>query len=291
MTIQSLSVVVPNKACINHCKFCVSRQHCDKSVNLLRESNADWDYFAKAWYNRLAFARDNNCNTVMLTGESEPQQNMEFLKFFSDMNSKLDSPFRSVEIQTTGVLLDKEYLRFLRDVVGVTTVSISVSAFDDDVNAEIVGMPAKAKVNLEQLCRNIKALNINLRLSVNLTNYFDRYTNAEDFFKEAKQRYGADQITLRVLYADGDTPEANWVRENSANPKTVARLLDYIYTHGTELGRLPYGRTKYSVYGMSTVVDDDCMSKEQTGENYKYLILRPNCHLYSRWDDEGSLIF
>jgi len=291
MTIQSLSVVVPNKACINHCKFCVSRQHCDKSVNLLREGNADWDYFAKAWYSRLAFARDNNCNTVMLTGESEPQQNMEFLRFFSGMNSKLDSPFRSVEIQTTGVLLDKEYLRFLRDVVGVTTVSISVSAFDDDVNAEIVGMPAKAKVNLEQLCRNIKALNINLRLSVNLTNYFDRYTNAEDFFKEAKQRYGADQITLRVLYADGDTPEANWVRENSANPKTVARLLDYIYTHGTELGRLPYGRTKYSVYGMSTVVDDDCMSKEQTGENYKYLILRPNCHLYSRWDDEGSLIF
>ena len=291
MTIQSLSVVVPNKACINHCKFCVSRQHCDKSVNLLEKSKAPWDYYTKAWYNRLAFARDNNCNTVMLTGESEPQQNMEFLQFFSNMNSKLDSPFRSIEIQTTGVLLDQEYLRFLRDIVGVTTVSISVSAFDDDVNAEIIGMPAKAKVNLEQLCHNIKALNMNLRLSVNLTNYFDRFTSGLEFFREAKQRYDADQITLRVLYADGDTPEANWVRENSASPETIARFTDFIRTSGHELGRLPYGRTKYSVYGMSTVIDDDCMSKEQTGENYKYLILRPNCHLYSRWDDEGSLIF
>lgn len=41
---------------------------------------------------------------------------------------------------------------------------------------------------------------------------------------------------------------------------------------------------------MSTVLDEDCMS-EEAKESVKYLILRPNCKLYSKWDDKGSLVF
>jgi hypothetical protein len=41
---------------------------------------------------------------------------------------------------------------------------------------------------------------------------------------------------------------------------------------------------------MSVVVDDDCMSTE-VKEDVKYLILQPNCKLYTKWDDEGSLLF
>ena len=47
---------------------------------------------------------------------------------------------------------------------------------------------------------------------------------------------------------------------------------------------------KSCIYDMSTVIDDDCMSQVPKDE-YKYLILRPNCKLYSRWDDPASLIF
>ena len=35
----------------------------------------------------------------------------------------------------------------------------------------------------------------------------------------------------------------------------------------------------------------DCTAEENTEENYKYLILRPDCKLYSAWDDPASLIF
>ena len=66
----------------------------------------------------------------------------------------------------------------------------------------------------------------------------------------------------------------------------------YVIEHGAKLGVLPYGATKYSIMGMTVVIDMDCMSKEeQTRERYKYLILQPNCKLYSRWDDKASLIF
>ena len=42
---------------------------------------------------------------------------------------------------------------------------------------------------------------------------------------------------------------------------------------------------------MSTVVDEDCMAKSEEKKALKYLILRPNCKLYTQWDDKGSLLF
>lgn len=40
------------------------------------------------------------------------------------------------------------------------------------------------------------------------------------------------------------------------------------------------------------VIDADCMDKsEKLDEDYKYLILQPDCKLYSQWDDKSSLIF
>ena len=46
----------------------------------------------------------------------------------------------------------------------------------------------------------------------------------------------------------------------------------------------------YDIDEMSMVVDDDCMSGE-VKEDVKYLILQPNCKLYTKWDDRGSLLF
>ncbi len=43
------------------------------------------------------------------------------------------------------------------------------------------------------------------------------------------------------------------------------------------------------IMNMGIVVDEDCMSMEAE-ENLKYLILRANAHLYSKWDTPGSLI-
>jgi hypothetical protein len=46
----------------------------------------------------------------------------------------------------------------------------------------------------------------------------------------------------------------------------------------------------YSIWGMSTVIDDNCMNKNEL-KKLKYVILRENGKLYCQWDDEGSLIF
>ena len=292
MNILSLSIVVPNRQCINNCRFCVSRMHCEQIPHLIDITKSDFEIHQRDYLERMAFARDNGCNTVMLTGTSEPQQNRQFLQFFSEMNKRLVKPFRWIEMQTTGVLLDDAYLKFLRGCVGISTISVSITSFEDDVNRDYTRMPASCAVELKSLCRSIKEHGFNLRLSVNLTDWFNQYEgNPNKFFSDAKEYFNPDQITLRVLYSSSDESEqAKWVREHACNEKVVSSLVEEVRKNASPLERLPYGRIKYSFHGMSLVIDDDCMSKTSI-EDYKYLILQPNCRLYSRWDDAASLIF
>lgn len=294
MKIQSLSVVVPNKKCINNCRFCVSRMHESPYKNMMDENLPFFDLYQRDYIKRLEFARDNGCNTVMLTGNSEPQQNRSFLQAFGTMNNNLSKPFRWIEMQTTGVLLDESYLRFLRNHVGVSTISVSLSAFDDDINAEYNGTLPQLKVNLRKLCALIKKYDFNLRLSVNMADYFTG-RSPEEILTYARQELLADQVTFRVLYTSTDdvnaqTQQDKWILEHGASPETLDAIKKYVTEKGRALEILEFGAVKYSVMGMSTVIDDDCMSTVPK-ESLKYVILQPNCKLYSKWDDPASLIF
>lgn len=290
MIIQSLSVVVPAKRCINHCAFCVACMREEPYIDQIDENNRFYDLYVSDYRKRLEFARDNGCNTAILTGNCEPQQNREFLKFFGAMNESLSKPFRWITMQTTGTLLDAAYLRFLRNYVGVSTISISLASLNSFLNAAITGM-AKP-VDIEHLCSEIKRYDFNLRLSINLTKELE--TNQPDIHKLLEYCHDtlkADQITFRVLYSSGlDTPQDKWIAENGASADYVEKIKSYITENGTVLGKLTFGAVKYAILGMSTVIDDDCMSQTPKDE-YKYLILRPNCKLYSRWEEPASLIF
>lgn len=293
MKIQSLSVVVPNKSCINNCAFCVSKMHCDTYKNQMDDNLPFFDLYLKDYLKRLEFARDNGCNTIMLTGNSEPQQNRKFLTYFGMMMQLMEHPFRWIEMQTTGVLLDQNYLRFLRNHVGVNLISLSVSSLDDTMNNGIIHTPDGQEICLDWLCSEIKRYDFGLRLSLNLTSEFRKYDILpQNLFKKCRE-LGADQVTLRVLYSSGsDTPQDYWIAQNAMPQRSVNMLLSYVRENGSVLGVLPHGAVKYSLDDLCVVIDADCMDKtEKTGEDYKYLILQPDCKLYSQWDDPASLVF
>jgi hypothetical protein len=289
MKIQSLSIVVPNKKCINNCAFCVAKMQTEDYKNQMDVNLPFYDLYQADYAKRLEFARDNGCNTIILTGNSEPQQNRHFLQMFGTMNANLSNPFRWIELQTTGVLLDEPYLRFLRNHVGVSTISLSISSFDDKQNREYLNAPELLYNNIAELCASIKKYDFNLRLSINLTDAFNKYS-ARSIFSKAKQ-LGADQVTFRVLYSSGlDTPQDVWIGNHQASEELVIAIKMFVEAHGKPLEKLEFGAIKYSVDEVSTVIDDDCMSKELK-DVAKYLILRENCKLYSQWDDKGSLVF
>ena len=292
MNIQSLSISVPAE-CTNQCCFCVARMHREDYPNQIENNKRFTDLYMDDYMARLSFARDNGCNTVMLTGNGEPLLNREFLLKFALWNKSLSSPFKWIELQTSGTLLDDEYLRFLRNTVHVNTISLSLSSiFTSQKNAEYNRTKHGLTVDIAKLCKEIKIYDFNLRLSLNMTDEYNGI-NPMSIFSVAAS-LNADQITFRKLYESGtavDSPENSWIREHRCTDADFKKIADYVKACGTPLEILPFGATKYSIHNFGVVIDEDCMSEELKGDAVKYLILRENCKLYSKWDDKNSLIF
>lgn len=295
MKIQSLSVVVPIKNCINKCKFCVSKTHDNKYPQLITIKNSYTDTEKEErnkfeFFKRLKFARDNNCNTVVLTGTGEPIQNINYLSFFAEANKKLPNPFLWIEIQTTGVMLNDTNIEFLKNKISVDTISLSISnIFDNSRNSEICGMHPLLQFDLQDLCEKIKRNNFNLRLSLNLTKDYDGI-DVDKIMSKAKQ-LNADQLTFRSLYYSNSNNNVDeWIKKNKASEITVYRIKDFLTKNAKKLDILPFGHIKYGYDDMSVVLDNDCMS-EKIKDTYKYLILRENCRLYSKWEEKSSLIY
>lgn len=53
MKIQSVSVVVPNKNCVNDCAFCVSKMRCDEYKDQMNENLPFFDLYLKDYIRRL----------------------------------------------------------------------------------------------------------------------------------------------------------------------------------------------------------------------------------------------
>ena len=81
MKIQSLSIVVPSNGCINKCPFCVSRMVGSNGYeNLMDINHPHYDINVREYLKRMRFVADNGCQTLMLTGTAEPQQNKLSIK-------------------------------------------------------------------------------------------------------------------------------------------------------------------------------------------------------------------
>ncbi len=263
--------------------------HYEAYANQIEKNLRFRDLYERDFTRRLQFSRDNGCNTVILTGDGEPIANCDFLRDFSHWNKMISWPFRWIEIQTSGVMLDDEMLRFLRNTVEVATISVSMSnVFDSAINAEINGTPEAIRVDIDRLCAEIKRYDFNLRLSLNMNAVYNELPVEELFTRAAI--LGADQLTFRKLYTSGDPDlhQNRWIREHDY--LRFEELRDYIVANGRKLEVLPFGAARYSIHHMSVVVDHDCMSTE-VKDALKYLILRSNCKLYTKWDDRGSLLF
>jgi len=302
---QSLSICVPGKRCINKCKFCVSCMHTDTYKNQMDENLPFYDLYFKDYVKRMIYAKENDANIMMITGDIEPLQNRHFLQTLAIINNYVlpqsgCSGFNWIEIQTSAVGFDRNYARFLRNTVGVSVFSLSLSSFDDDKNAEIVGMPQNMKVNIEEACATAKEYDFTLRLSLNMSkemlrsvgsvsNENNYYETIEKIFAKAES-LGADQVTFRKFYTDGDNEQSRWIQKNMVEEEFFRAINMYVKVMGRLIGTLPYGYHQYSVNGISVVIDEDCMNEEKANkEASKYFVIRPDCKIYDGWNKEDII--
>jgi len=313
LKIQSLSIAVPAE-CLNRCKYCVSKLHCHRYANKLQKGDSLlFGRYKQDFKDKLAFARDNKCNVMILTGTGEAILNRHYVNMVAAFNQEISEPFRCIELQTSGVLLledngHKPNLKWLRDDIRVQTISLSLSSiWSSEQNAEYTcPQNKKAYVNIEKTCKAIKDYDFTLRLSLNMTDFYND-KSPEEIFRRAKE-LGANQVTLRVLYNVEHPQNAqereihDWINQHSCNPEKIKEIYEYIKTHGRRLERLPFGATKYSVNGMSCIIDSDSMNSqsenikdevnsqsENIKDEIKYLILQPDCKLRTHWDDDAVL--
>ncbi|MFA5153777.1 MAG: hypothetical protein WC554_14545 [Clostridia bacterium] len=276
---------------------------------------------------RIQYAVMNGVNTCIITGTGEPLQNIEFLNNLTMLFRDMNYPFPNVELQTTGVFLSEKrkvptlikinedddfiypYINVLEHL-RVNTISLSVaSIFNNKLNSDIIGINSNLDFALDKLIIFLKEKGFNVRLSLNMLKNYNDY-GVWQIIERCKE-LKADQITFRKMYQGmAGSAETEWVSKNKCSYETLEKIKTYI--EGTEIGtpgiqtpetiwhfqkghgeflyKLPFGGKVYSIKGMSVVMDDDCMSKENN-EALKYIILREDGKLYCRWDDNGSLIF
>ena len=257
-------------------------------------SHPTYDYNVNEYMRRMKYVADAGCQTLMLTGTSEPQQNKPFLNTFALLHEIVGKPFTNIEMQTTGRLLENaDYLRFLKNFVGISTIALSINSTFDKENNYILNGCQKNDINgvdLENLTSMLKDYGFNIRLCFNLSDYF-RFDDVEGFFDFCKSRLHGNQVTFRMLYtSDNDSEQAKWIRANKLPTKQMKNLANYLKQF-KPINETLYGAVIRYVNGMSVIFDDDCMGKNPTRSTMKYLILRPNCKLYSSWDDPASLVF
>lgn len=287
MNVQSVSICVP-ACCPNDCKFCVSKLHTNPYKNLYKKDMTSYQINLS---NRLKYAKENGVNCVILTGTGEPLMNMDYISYFTGVNMKIDSPFRHIELQTSGISLDEEKLEKLQ-FYNINTISLSISSLNSKKNQDYNGINDIYYFNITELCKNIKSWGFNLRLSLNLTDDFENFDSISSLFGYLKES-GADQITFRKLYKNSNMPASkvnSWIAQHRCKDEIVNLIEEYIRLRGTALYKLSFGATKYDVHGMSVVLDDDCMNTE-TKNDLKYFIIREDGKLYTHWDKKGSLIY
>ena len=291
MEVQSLSIVIP-ATCPNRCPFCVSHMNKEnKKFKMYDQYTLDEysDYLIRIEH-RMEFARDNGTNTLMITSTGEALENMEMVKDIIRMNRALPNPFKWIELQTSGVGLEDAINKDTSYFTDINTISISVvDIFSSTNNADIMKMPKGREVGLDNLIKFLKLNDFNVRVSINLTDIYDD-VETDDIFTRL-EKLDVDQVTFRKLYVDGnERKQVKWIFVNDISSNVIERLNAWIKLVGRPLEKLPFGAMKYSVKGISTVFDNDCMNVESK-DVLKYLIIRENGKLYSRWDDKGSLIF
>lgn len=286
LNIQPLYVLVPGQACEVPCAYCLTRQYTINAHSCLDENSPHYTMCKQDFYKRMAFARDIGYNALFLVGDCDPQDNRAFLERIASINNMLARPYRIMELTTSGRNLNREYLYFLRTVVGITTIDLNIASFNDKQNQELGGMSGSNAIELKPLIRSINELRFNLHLHVYMSDYFDRYKDdPEQFFNDCRSTYKADYVSIHAI-----GPVNSWLQTRRAKRETIESLSEYIANAGTEIGAAistPYEK----VYALGDLIAiADCPNIKNTIPANS-LVLQTTGRLYNQWRDRANLIF
>lgn len=277
MRANSLSISIPvgrggKFVCNKHCPYCISKM---TGLNVV-----DYDAFLRHLPKAERMAQTARVRNVIITGKTEPTLNMNAMY-------KVGKYFRNypLEIQTNGILLQKEPKKYLTEFIriGIDTIAISIDSIEQ----------------LEEcsyLFSYIKSMGMTSRITVNLTDLIlgvkESYS-IKDFI-DFSNNFGIDELSFRKVvkpYNPIDTEESEeaqkWIDENVSNDlvdKFEDEYAKYVKENGRHIKHLSFGADLYMVDGVSCVVFEHCIQEENDDEKkIRSLIYFEDGHMSTSW--------
>lgn len=274
---ENLTISVPGTKCNLNCPYCISKITESVEYNdLLFFRNVD---------KVKTVARSSNVSSVLITGKGEPTLSNALYKIILEFNTF------PIELQTNGIVFennnDKVY-RILHDLVynGLDTISISMDY--------IYKNPIDRINNMSRFFEYVKKMDINVRLSVNITDQADVYFH--ELIKICKDN-NINQLIFRNITLPIYTNEnrvTKWIKENTRlglYKELYNTIMTDIIPYSKLIRTTRFGMNIWDYEGISIALSDNCIQESNNTNDIRSLIYQADGHLYTSWNSKASRIF
>jgi hypothetical protein len=291
MRIQTFSVIAGSAACNARCPFCVSRMTPPQGMSLkLPEPN--WRNFAKA----CALAQQAGVTTVLITGKGEPTLFPDQVTAYLAALAPYRFPF--VELQTNGIAIADGRIddATLADwyKLGLTTVIISVTGIDPQLNREVYLPHREAYIDLVALIARLHKAGFSVRLGcVALAQGVSTPERLQDLLAFARANK-VEQLTVRPVTTPDpatvqDLSVFEWTRDHAVPAHAWKALVAWVEANGSRLLQLAHGAVVFDVGGQNLCLSN-CLTIRPDEEELRQLIFFPDGHLRYDWQYAGAIL-
>lgn len=284
MRIQTMSIVVGNKACNAQCPFCISKITPEQG-KLVPDENVNWRNFNIA----CELANRAGVTTVLLTGKGEPTLHPSLIYTYLNHLNQYGFPF--IELQTNGIALDTKTMKEWYEM-GMTTICLSIVNPASKLNKEIY-QPSldTGYMDVSETIKKIRDAGLMVRLScMLLKNHIDDVPRLERLIEFCKDNY-VKQLTVRPIDAPPkvDSERSEWVHEHTLSSTMVEGMRCYLKFHGTPILELAHGGIVYDVGGQN-VCWATCITTNQSTEDMRQIIFFPDGTISYDWKYKGAVL-
>lgn len=200
------------------------------SIRVLNLVDLDNDISQYDLAKRMNTARDLGSHILrIIDSHSDKSKTTKILQQIHSVNELLlRNPFDCIEFSTDGLILDRDFLSFLKNDIGVSTICLQLYALDSKDNAKYHNWDSNL-VFIPILCNEIKEFGFNLSLNIVATEWFDRYINhIDDLYNSLKYTFLADKI--KIFQTNKSPCKIDFLKNIQAKYKIISLSDKYTYS-------------------------------------------------------------
>lgn len=294
MKFQTLSLVAGSEACNAKCDFCVARMTPDNGMNRkhvpLVLDNLDI---------ACRLAEKGGVTSALITGKGEPTLFPEDITAYLKV---IPEYFPLIELQTNAMTFSlpnsrrrmRKYLSRWRKM-GLTTISISIVHFLDDLNQVIYCNDGdKHRFPYPPLAETIellKSYGYSIRLGcIGIRGYIDSAYLLAQLLEFAK-KHQVSQVTWRPVATPDKARNTEVYRratELSLAHSSIEAISDWAKLYGKKLLNLLHAEV-YDIGGQNLCLSN-CLTIDPDYDTIRQLIYWPDGHIGYDWQYEGAII-